>query len=250
MVIYDAHAHIGTEEEVKIRKTYRIKTFLCAVNPLEAAAVEELCRDSSELIPTYGLHPWYAGQFSVAEMLPYLKKGRLLGEIGMDSEWCEVPLMRQKETFLEQLKLAKSWNMPVILHTKGQEKEILRCIDTFTPPVLVHGYSDESYLEGYIEKDCFFSVGPDVRQNTAVRKVVNDVRLNRLLVESDGMDAVRWAHAGSRTFKVPPADTELPYILRDTIEFIAKAKGAHPETVAGQLAENFLYLADYCKELL
>lgn len=248
MLIYDAHAHIGTEEELSVRRKHQIITFLCAVNPLEAEAVEMLCRNSSILIPTYGLHPWQAGQFSVAEMLPYLKKGRLLGEIGMDSQWCEVPLGRQKEVFLEQLKLAEVWNMPVILHTKGQEKEVLSCIGSFTPPILVHWYSDETYLKGYIEKDCFFSVGPDVKQNTAVQKLVQSVRLNRLLVESDGMDAVRWVYAGSRP--LPPADTELLCILQSTIEFIADVKGELPETVAGQLAENFLYLKNYHRELL
>lgn len=247
MLIYDAHAHIGTEEELIVRRKHRINTFLCAVNLPEAAAVEALCRDSSVLIPTYGLHPWYAKQFSVAEMLPYLKKGRLLGEIGMDSEWCEVPLGHQREVFLEQLRLAEGWNIPVILHTKGQEKEVLSCIDLFTPPILVHWYSDENYLKGYIEKDCFFSIGPDARQNAAVRNLVHNVRLNRLLVESDGMDAVRWAYSGSRS--LPPADTELPHILYSTMEFIAAVKGEHPETVARQLAENFLYLKNYRGEL-
>lgn len=245
MLIHDAHAHIGSEEEIKVRKTHQIKTFLCAANPQEAAIVEALCRDSAFLIPTYGLHPWYAEQFSVAEMLPFLKKGRLLGEIGMDSEWCDVPLTRQKEIFLEQLTLAQDFNMPVILHTKGQEKEILSLIRPFTPPILVHWYSDEKYLAGYIKKDCFFSIGPDVGQNAAVQNVVKNVRLNRLLVESDGMDAVRWASTGSRTDQVPPADAELPKILRSTIEFIADAKGMHPKDIAGQLIENFLYLENY-----
>lgn len=244
MLIYDAHAHIGTDEELNVRKKYPIKTFLCAVNPLEAATVEALCRDSRELLPTYGLHPWHAAQFSVAEMLPYLKKGRLLGEIGLDSEWCEVPLELQKKTFLAQLKLAGSWNMPVILHTKGQEKEVLCFIRTFKPPILVHWYSAEKHLDGYIKKDCFFSVGPDVRQNAAVQNVVKNVRLNRLLVESDGMDAVRWAYAAGNTSQAP-ADKELPRILQDTIEFIADIKGIQPEAAAGQLAENFMYLANY-----
>lgn len=245
MVICDAHAHIGTREESEIRKKHRINTFLCAVNPPEAALLETLCQNNRIFIPTYGLHPWYAGQFSVAAMLPWLKKGRLLGEIGMDSEWCKVPLGRQKKIFMEQLGLAESWNMPVILHTKGQEREVLNCIRPFTPPVLVHWYSDEAHLEGYIEKDCFFSVGPDAPRNAAVRKVAQKVPLERLLVESDGMAAVRWALAGSRAFPAPPPDSALPGILSNSIEFIARAKGTDTAAVARQLVENFMYLANY-----
>ena len=57
-------------------------------------------------------------------MLPLLKQASIIGEIGMDSVWCDVDLEIQKEVFEKQLQLAKEWDKPVILHTKGQEKTI------------------------------------------------------------------------------------------------------------------------------
>ena len=48
----------------------------------------------------------------------------MVGEIGMDSVWCQVPLPIQERVFREQLAMACSLKKPVVLHTKGQEKAI------------------------------------------------------------------------------------------------------------------------------
>lgn len=243
MAVYDAHAHPGGEEELAIRVKQGVRTFLCATDPESAAAVCKCVCDS--LIPTFGLHPWYADRFEVEQMLPYIKTGALLGEIGMDSVWCSVPRERQRAVFKEQLTLAEHFNMPVILHTKGEEKETLSCLEDFRPPILVHWYSADKYLEGYVEKDCFFSIGPDVWDNPAVQRVVAAVRPERLLVETDGMDAVRWAareHGGRSV-----GNEALTAVLRRSMAYIGMVKGLDDKAVEDLLEKNFLQLAGWQK---
>ena len=125
--------------------------------------------------------------------MPYLEKCQVIGEIGMDSLWCNVPLKRQKEVLEKQLQIAAEWKKPVVLHTKDQEREILELIRKYPNIYLVHWYSADHDLDGYLDLDCYFSIGPDVIWNPAVQQVARRVPENRILLETDGMDAVKWA---------------------------------------------------------
>lgn len=105
-----------------------------------------------------------------------------------------IPPSYQEERFRQQLDLACTQSKPVILHTKGQEKQIADIIREYPNRYLVHWYSCGSYLENYIEQDCYFSIGPDVWWNCAVRKTAERVPIQRLLTETDGLSAVKWAY--------------------------------------------------------
>lgn len=239
--LYDAHAHLGNAREQQLRETNRVRSWICATQPDEARRVECAAQENAYLTPVYGLHPWYAGQYSVEQMLPYLEKTPLLGEIGMDSVWCSVNLDQQRAVFIEQLAWAQARNLPVILHTKGQEKEIGKIIERYTMPVLVHWYSCASFLEPYLERDCYFTIGPDVAQNPAVQQVALRAPLERLLVETDGMGAVRWA-LGEDT----PLES-LPEVLLHSMRWIAKVKAVSLQQVCDAMERSFLRLENMAK---
>ena len=195
-VVTDAHAHVKTKAEALERIREGIPTMVCGTDPEDARWVMELCympEAEGILFPVFGLHPWYADQWKMENMMPYLEKCQVIGEIGMDSLWCNVPLKRQKEVLEKQLQIAAEWKKPVVLHTKDQEREILELIKKYPNTYLVHWYSADHDLDGYLDLDCYFSVGPDVIWNPAVQQVAKRVPENRILLETDGMDAVKWA---------------------------------------------------------
>lgn len=173
-VVTDAHAHVKTKAEALERIREGIPTMVCGTDPEDARWVMELCHMPEVegiLFPVFGLHPWYADQWKVEDMMPYLEKCQVIGEIGMDSLWCNVPLKRQKEVLEKQLQIAAEWKKPVVLHTKDQEREILELIRKYPNTYLVHWYSADHDLDGYLDLDCYFSVGPDVIWNPAVQQV-------------------------------------------------------------------------------
>lgn len=195
-VVTDAHAHVKTKAEALERIREGIPTMVCGTDPEDARWVMELCHmpEAEEILfPVFGLHPWYADQWKVEDMMPYLEKCQVIGEVGMDSLWCNVPLKRQKEVLEKQLQIAAEWKKPVVLHTKDQEREILELIRKYPNTYLVHWYSADHDLGGYLDLDCYFSVGPDVIWNPAVQQVAKRVPENRILLETDGMGAVKWA---------------------------------------------------------
>ncbi len=75
----------------------------------------------------------------------------------------------------------------------GLDVEIIELIKKYPNTYLVHLYSADHDLDGYLDLDCYFSVGPDVIWNPAVQQVAKRVPENRILLETDGMEAVKWA---------------------------------------------------------
>ncbi|NLX64815.1 MAG: hydrolase TatD [Clostridiaceae bacterium] len=239
-MIIDAHLHI-TEDDEKNKildciEKENILALVAGTNPEDCHRIHKMAQRCNRIIPTYGLHPWYADKASLKDMEPYLASCPVIGEIGLDSVWCDVDLNVQRKIFVAQLDLAEKRGCPVILHTKGQEKEIALIIADYTVPVIVHWYSSENFLDKYLERVCYFTVGPDVHINPAVQQVVREVPLDRLFVESDGISAVEWATGKAIT------PQELPSILSASMDFIAKAKNVDPGIVRTQMEENLARL--------
>lgn len=250
----DAHGHMGTREERRERREKRILSMLCAVSPEEA---EELLQEEGiwdyrtdgfpgrgrYLVPACGIHPWHADQYCLEDMEPWMKLCPVIGEIGMDSVWCAVDLSVQKERFEQQLYLAQSWGKPVVLHTKGQEEEIADILREYPNRYLVHWYSCDFHLEKYLELDCYFSVGPDVWWNKAVQQVARFSPADRLLLETDGLDAVKWAYeegmkSGRPEIAPPGAKRGTARSLACTLETAARIRGTAPDLLGRQARDN------------
>lgn len=231
----DAHAHVGTTAEQLERKEQNILSFISIGTPEEASSLN--FPPSSSLFFTYGLHPWHADKFRVSDMEMYFEKCDVIGEIGMDSVWCSIPLSIQEQVFREQLSIAKQLQKPVVLHTKGQEKEIFNIIKDFANTYLVHWYSCSDYLKEYLSLDCFFSIGPDVRWNPAVRRVAALVPSERLLVETDGLDAVKWAYEDRNE----PCPITVRDALHRSLNEIAAIRGLSTQETAELVKTNILH---------
>lgn len=247
MTLCDSHAHIGSSKELEERRIKGVRSLLCAGNPREAVKLSGLASRpeyKNIIIPTYGLHPWYAGRYSLSEMLSYFSECPVIGEIGMDSVWCNVPLAVQEKVFTEQLAVAARLGKPVILHTKGQEQRIASLIAGYPNTYLVHWYSDPVFPKSFLELDCYFSIGPDVWWNPAVRNLAAALPADRILIETDGMGAVKWAYEEApenlRTHPAKAASLSVPASLSFTLQQIAEIRQALPEAVGEQLRQNFL----------
>ena len=217
--VCDAHAHIGDEAETAARHAQRVYTALCGTDPENANAVEAHCLKEPLFTAHYGLHPWKTARFSVREMEPWLAKCRVIGEIGLDSVWCDVPAADQRAAFIRQLDIAREMGKRVLLHTKGCEEEIARLVSERRVPCVVHWYSCMEHLERYLDMDSWFTIGPGVFNDPAVREVARRAPKGRLLVETDGLSAVSWA------FEREVAVKELRPTLEAMLKEVASIRG-------------------------
>jgi len=209
----DIHAHICSYEdrslakaEIRYRKAAGIRTVFSAGTPKEWEYLLSML--SGEEI-SFGIHPWYADQHDPGECMDLYRECALIGEIGMDTLWCDVPVERQKKIFETQLQIAADLKKPVVLHTKNCESQIAEITRDFPCPVLVHWYSgDEKSLLSFLEQGCFFTLGPDTSflENSLL---LTHVPSGRLLTETDGIGAIKWAYEEAG-LPVPPAQAADP----------------------------------------
>lgn len=186
--MHDAHTHISEIDTLNFLKE---KNFPCIINACNQEEYYFLTQNQyPNMFISCGVHPWYVEKTDFDQFITCIKEADFLGEIGLDQPWCDTPFESQKEMFIKQLTLISK---PTILHTKGYEKEVLDIIRLFPRKYLVHWYSCKDYIDDYIKLDCFFTIGPSVINDEVVREVVRKVPLNRLLIETDGFEAVEWA---------------------------------------------------------
>ena len=149
----DAHAHLDPRLKRLLDPDHHV--MISCTSREEHAHARSLFSPSVRI--SCGVHPWNADQISVDELIPCMKEADFIGEIGMDSVWCDVPHDVQRSVFHRQLRLAKEWRKPVILHTKGMEHEILQEIQACPNDYVVHWYSCAHDMEEYIALGCAFT---------------------------------------------------------------------------------------------
>jgi Tat protein secretion system quality control protein TatD with DNase activity len=77
-------------------------------------------------------------------------------------------------------------------------------------------------------------VGPAIFVEKDVEEVARQVRLDRILVETDGIGSIEWLRG-----KIPQSLFEIPKSLRDTMAFVAKLRKVELEELSRQINENF-----------
>lgn len=228
----DAHFHMEKQLLTQWQKL-DIKGIMNCATPQEYSYGKQLQERFEHLSLSCGIHPWNVETMSWEEMLPYLEDVKIIGEIGMDSIWCSTDLNLQKNMFERQLQYASITQKPVILHTKGQEKEIVELLVHYPNTYLVHWYSCSDYLDAYRSLSPYFTIGPSVVFDASVQQVVERVDEAHLLVESDGLSAIEWAFAHSVS-----ADAYAK-VLDDIVAYIAKAKKKSFIEMKVQILQNY-----------
>lgn len=233
----DAHTHLS-HGLFDILDENNLHIIVNGSNKEECEKINSIYKKQSKIKSSFGIHPWDSNKYNIDDMKEYLDDCDIIGEIGMDNVWCNVDIEIQKEIFIKQLNIALMREVPVILHTKGMEKEIFEIIKDYDLKFLVHWYSCDKYVEDYISKDCYFSIGPDVYNNENVQNVVKKVSLDRLLIETDGIDAVKWA------LNKEVSLDDICDILKNTLKYISEVKNIPYEIVQKKINANF---REFCK---
>lgn len=191
-MLIDIHCHNDEHQQIiQVQQQHQMQSTISSTSNAEYEINRQAANAQQKL--SYGVHPWQARQETVDAAL--LARASVIGEIGLDTTWTEVPLDIQRPVFQKQLELAAVYHKPVVLHVKGCERELLEQIQKL-PVVhkLVHWYSSKHYLQQYLAvPNTWFSVGPDVFDDAAVQNVAQQVPLERLFIESDGLEGISWA---------------------------------------------------------
>ena len=186
-----------------------------------------------------------------------------VGEIGLDFFVPELikPAMRERqETFyLEQLKLAKKYNLPVILHVRRSADRLLKHLRAIKPTGGWHGIAhafngSQQQAEEFINLGFKLGFGGAVTFETALqlRRLATGLPLTALVMETDSPDIPpHWLYTpaaqralGQAKGRNEPA--ELPRIAQQ----VASLRGMTVQALAKATTDNALQALPKLRELV
>jgi TatD DNase family protein len=116
-----------------------------------------------------------------------------IGETGLDRYWKVTPFDQQEEYFARHLKLARRLDLPIVIHCRQAEADIIRMVrEDFERQGPVRGVM-HSFTGDWITVDACLAMGLHIsfagmltfKNSQNLRKVAAKVPLDRLLVETD-----------------------------------------------------------------
>lgn len=139
MQFIDTHCHLDAEEfgddQAALVHDAQAAGVGRIVVPSVARAnfeiVRDLCERFPDCAPAYGIHPMYADSAvpdDLQTLRDYLAQHApvAIGEIGMDFFIQHYDQARQEYFFVEQLKLAREFDLPVLLHIRRAQDTVLK----------------------------------------------------------------------------------------------------------------------------
>lgn len=203
-MIIDSHAHLDdarfNKDRDKLIKELEENGIELAINigsDLKTSIASTALADKHENIyAAVGIHPHSAKEVdeSTIEILrSFAARDKVvaIGEIGLDFHYDNSPRDIQKKWFKEQIKLAKEVNLPIVVHSRESDQEVLDIIKEAQDGTLrgvLHCFSGSVELaKEYIKLGFYISLaGPVTFKNARVPKeVAKAVPLDKLLVETD-----------------------------------------------------------------
>ena len=168
---------------------------LCnGTRPEDWADVAALSERFSEVIPAFGLHPWYvskAGDYWEMELRDFLQRHRAaVGECGID-RWIEPrDEQLQERIFRRHLQIARELDLPIVIHCLrawGWLMEILAS-EKLPRAMLIHSYGGSAeMIKPLKEFGAYFSFSGSIFEpkRQKLRDAAMSVPRDRLLVETD-----------------------------------------------------------------
>ena len=246
-MIIDSHAHLadpsfdGDREEVIQRAVDLGVVAIVTVSETCADAVRTLSLASRHplLKPAAGLYPTALDMDQVEEMVGLIHKERerivAIGEVGVDY-WAvkdEGERDIQRRIFIKFIRLANELALPVNVHSRSAGKEAIRLLlESGAQRVQLHAFDGKwgSALTA-VDAGYFFSIPPSVVRSRQKQKLVKQMPLRSLLVETD-----------SPVLGPSPHERNEPSHIVSAVDAIAEIKGLKREKVIEAVYENTLRL--------
>ncbi len=169
-------------------------------------------------VAAYGIHPLYvmqAGEDDLARLRLWLQQEKpvAVGEIGLDFYVPEIDLARQTGFFIEQLRLAREFNLPVLLHVRRAVDAVLRELRRIrVPGGIAHAFNgSRQQADEFIKLGFKLGFGGAMTYDgsTRIRRLAAELPLDSIVLETDAPDIPpAWLNGARNT------PGELPRIAR------------------------------------
>lgn len=248
--LFDTHAHLDAEQfqpdlpQVLLRAQSAGVTRILTVGITLASSRQActLAEQHTGVFCAVGIHPneiTSAQPNDWEEIILLAANPRVvaIGETGLDRYWDKTPFEVQQDWFFRHLQLAHERRLPIIIHCRDAESDVLRLLQEFHSrhgPIrgVMHSFSGSMQTaQACLEMGLFLSfAGMLTYKNAAnLREIAAQVPRDRLLVETDCPYLAPVPFRGKRN--------EPAHVLH-TATTLAELHGCTLEALAAQTTAN------------
>ncbi|MGN6810847.1 MAG: TatD family hydrolase [Thermomicrobiales bacterium] len=246
----DSHAHLDDEAFAPDRAAVLARARAAGVgaivnvgyNAARWATTAALCATYQYVYAVLGVHPHDAADWDdalAARLAAALKEPKVvgLGESGLDFSRNYAPPERQRAAFRAQLAMALDMALPVVIHSRAAEDEVVVTLaEAGVTRGVLHSFSGSlATAERALALGLYLSLTGPVSYPKAEhqRELARLIPLDRLLLETDCPYLAPQARRGKRNE---------PAFVRYTAEAIAAARGEPAEQVIAATTANAIQL--------
>ena len=203
-MLIDTHSHIYSEDfnddiDDVITRAYDNDVRKIILPNIDSSSVKKMLDLADQYpqicFPLMGLHPTSVGEDYKEELELvefWLKKRKFygIGEIGIDLYWERTYIEEQTEAFQHQLKLAKAYEIPVVLHVRESFEEVYAVVKEEMDERLTGVFHSFTGTLDQAQKitDLGFKIGIGgivTFKNSGLGQVVQQVDPQHLMLETD-----------------------------------------------------------------
>ena len=221
-ILIDTHAHIYLPQFDDDRATIVSNAKAAGVTSIYLPAVDssthEAMLQTEAAYPfcksMMGVHPCsvkedYQKEIGIAKDHLMQRRFVAIGEIGLDFYWDTTFARQQYEAFHQQIELAITYNLPIVIHSRNAIDECIEVVAKY-PAVrgIFHCFSGNlRQAENIMAMDFLLGIGGVVTfKNGGLDKVLPQIGLSHIVLETDAPYLAPVPHRGKRN---EPAYTKL-----------------------------------------
>ncbi|HET7772713.1 MAG TPA: TatD family hydrolase [Burkholderiaceae bacterium] len=221
-----------------------------AVAPFNFEAVRSLAHTVDGARYALGIHPMYVMPLDLDEALASLETAVraalidprfvAIGEIGLDFFVPGLDADKQTAFYLAQLKLARRFDLPVILHVRRSQDQLLKGLrQHHVPGGIAHAFNgSEDQTRHFLDRGFRLGFGGAATYpgSQRIRRLAGSLPLDAMVLETDSPDIPpQWLDDG-QGHRGRNSPAELPRIC----ETIAALRGVPPAEFGAACARNTL----------
>jgi len=203
-MLIDTHAHIYSEDflhdvDEVLQRAYDNDVKKIVLPNIDSGSVKRLLDLADAYphlcFPLMGLHPTsvaadYREELEAVEYWLEKRKFYGIGEIGIDLHWERTFLNEQQDAFRYQVKLAKSYQLPIIIHVRESFDEVFSIVkgeqDGNLKGIFHCFTGTREEAKKIIDQGFLLGIGGVVTfKNSDLASVIQNVSLQNIVIETD-----------------------------------------------------------------
>lgn len=247
-MLIDTHAHIYHQQFEEEQKTMIARSLEAGVTKIlmpnidikSIEPMQQLAQNYPDICyPMMGIHPCHITanyENELATVAEQLAKNKFVavGEIGIDLYWSRELITEQKNAFRQQLKLAKKYQLPAVIHCRNAFDETIEIVEQEQDGTLTGVFhcfvGTTEQAQRVIKSNFMLGIGGVLTfKNSGLAEAILPIDLKHLILETDAPYLAPVPYRGKRN---EPAYTAI------VAQHLADLKQISLQQVAAITTEN------------